>query len=55
MTDAMRASSDANSGQAALENAGGVEAWFGVFQAFSDVDRPAGVGPRQCPTVPVGY
>jgi hypothetical protein len=55
MTDAVRASSNTNAGQAAFEKAGGVEAWTALFQAFGEMDRPAGLGPMQCPNVPVGY
>jgi hypothetical protein len=40
--------------QAAFEEADGVEAWQAMFPGFP-IQRPAGVGDRQCPTVPVGY
>ena len=45
---------DAPEPQAAFESAGGVEAWFAMFEAARAMERPAGVGERRCPTVPVG-
>ena len=46
----------ATSPQAAFEQAGGVEAWHTMFPGNgARIERPAGVGDRHCPNVPVGY
>lgn len=39
--------------QAALEQAGGVEAWGAMFQAYPAVARPSGASPAQCPGIPI--
>ena len=59
MVEAMRVSvgqaSDTSAGQTAFERAGGIEAWRAMFEAGSQMERPAGRTDRRCPTVPVGY
>ena len=52
MTAAKRSGADA---QAAFEKAGGLEAWYAVFDAAKTLQRPTDAGDRKCPTVPVSY
>jgi hypothetical protein len=47
--------SDTRIGQAAFEQAGGLEAWRAMFEAGRQMERPAGRTEKRCPPVPLSY
>jgi hypothetical protein len=52
-----RGESGAQDSQQVFEQAGGVEAWTQMLEAYQGVmaSRPSGAPPRDCPGVPIGF
>ena len=46
---------DPSVGQFAFEQAGGLQAWRGMFEAGRQMERPANGSEKRCPTVPLSY